>query len=87
MVRSEGGSKGLSSKGDSVGAVRTADSRGGLHQATVGLDPNRKDGVRFMNNERRRKDVGLPDSKVGSRLKIMRCSSSTLIDELLIRKG
>lgn len=63
-----------------MGEVRRADSRGGLHHAMVLWDPIRKGGVRFMNNRRMRKGVGLPDSKVGSRLKIMRCNSTTLID-------
>lgn len=70
-----------------MGEVRRADSRGGLHHATVLWDPNRKGCVRFMNNRRLRRDVGLPDSKAGSRLRIMRCNSSMLIDELWIRKG
>jgi len=87
MMRSEDGSKELSSKDGSIGEVRRADSRGGLRHAVVLRDPNRKDGVRSMNNRRMRKAVGLPDNKVGSRLTIMRCNSSTIIDQLLIRKG
>lgn len=61
-----------------MGEVRRAESSGGLRCAVVLRDPGRKGAVRFMNNGRMRKDVGLAESRGGSRLKIMMCSSSTL---------
>lgn len=76
MVRSEGGSKGLSYKGGSVGEVRRAEEDPVVlwdrqEKVELGLE------MRGM-----RMDVGLPEGQLGSRLKMMRCSSSTITDQL-----
>lgn len=87
MLGSEDRRKGLSSKGGSMGEVRSADRKGRWCRTVVLWDPNRRGLDRFINNRRMRQEVGLLDRKVGARLKIMSCNSSTLIYWLSARKG
>lgn len=76
MVSSEGGSKGLSYTGGSVGQGRRAEE-----DPVVLWDPTGKGGVGFM-NKRDENGCGVPESQLGSRLKMMRCSSPTTTEQL-----